>query len=98
MIPDYRRNRFDDNDDPLGPLANLLDIMLVFAVGLIVALVAASGRGDGFLRAEADIEVERAQELPEVPQGVGTAGSGYQRVGAVYRDPDSGKLILIGDQ
>ena len=31
-----------EDDEPLGPLANLVDIILVFACGLIAALVAIS--------------------------------------------------------
>ena len=39
----WRSSSFDNQDDePLGPLANLVDIMLVFACGLIAALVAQS--------------------------------------------------------
>jgi len=39
----WRRSSFLDTDeDPLGPLANLIDIVLVFACGLIAALVAFS--------------------------------------------------------
>lgn len=37
----WSQSRFDSQDEePLGPLANLVDIMLVFACGLIAALVA----------------------------------------------------------
>lgn len=37
------RSRFDrESEEPLGPLANLVDIMLVFACGLIGALFASS--------------------------------------------------------
>ena len=93
--PDYRRGRFDlDEADPMGPLANLTDIMLVFAVGLMVALAAAQG---GLEQAAGGIEVEAGRELPEVPRGRGEAGTGYESVGQVYRDPETGKLILIGD-
>ena len=37
----WRSSRFaSGDDDPLGPLANMVDVVLVFACGLIAALVA----------------------------------------------------------
>lgn len=93
--PDYRRSRFEDgDDDPMGPLANLADIMLVFAVGLMIALAAA---GDGLKQQQAGADVERGRELPEVPQGAGQAGSGYEAVGQVYRDRETGRMVLIDE-
>lgn len=90
---DWRRSRFDDADDePLGPLSNLVDIMLVFACGLIAALVAAElPQGKQGAR-----EVTEGRELPDVPRGAGEAGSGYEAVGQVYRDPETGRMVLIG--
>ena len=94
-VPAYRRSRFDAGDeDPMGPLANLADIMLVFAVGLMVALAASS---QGLEQAsEGGMDVEAGEELPEVPAGAGEAGSGYEAVGQVYRDPETGRMVLIG--
>lgn len=94
-VPAYRQSRFDaDDDDPMGPLANLADIMLVFAVGLMVALAAA---GDGLeQQAAGGADVETGRELPEMPEGAGQAGSGYEAVGRVYRDPETGRMFLIG--
>lgn len=95
--PHYRQSQFDiDEGDPLGPLANLADIMLVFAVGLMVALAAAGGGLDQ--KPTGGVEVENARELPELPSGAGQAGSGYESVGQVYRDPATGRLILIGSE
>lgn len=91
---DWRRSRFDDPDDePLGPLSNLVDIMLVFACGLIAALAAqeaSESRSGGR-------EVSDGRELPEVPDGVGESGSGYEAVGQVYRDPETGDMVLIDE-
>ena len=42
-MDDWRRSHFfEHDDDPLGPMANLVDIILVFACGLIAVLVAYS--------------------------------------------------------
>ncbi|MDX1589806.1 MAG: DUF2149 domain-containing protein [Oleiphilaceae bacterium] len=94
-IPAYRRSRFDDGDeDPMGPLANLADIMLVFAVGLMVALAASQRSLDEAPQKTTDVSSGR--EIPELPAGVGESGSGYEAMGQVYRDPETGRMILVG--
>ena len=42
--------------------------------------------------------VEQGQELAELPEGMSgkEAGAGMEPVGQVYRDPKTGKLILVG--
>ncbi|KPV39074.1 hypothetical protein AN478_12250 [Thiohalorhabdus denitrificans] len=93
---DWSRGRFDEADaEPMGPMANLVDIMLVFAVGLIAALAASQGGKDAPLEELSNQEITKGRELPEVPEGMGGAGSGYEPMGEVYRDPETGKLIMI---
>ena len=93
---DWARGRFDEADaEPMGPMANLVDIMLVFAVGLIAALAASQNGQDHPLEELSRQEVTQGRELPEVPEGAGNAGSGFERMGQVYRDPETGKLIMI---
>lgn len=93
---DRFRSRFDDDaGDPLAAMANLVDVMLVFACGLIAALamgrfVLADGKAQG-------TEVQQGREVPELPSGDGQGGSGMTSVGRVFRDPKTGKLILISD-
>lgn len=91
----WDRSQFDAADeDPLSAMSNLVDIMLVFACGLIAAL-AAQQMPD---RRSGGAEVVEGREMPDVPEGVGELGSGYEAVGQVYRDSRSGKLILIGPE
>ncbi len=93
------RSRFDrfetQGEDPLGSMANLVDIVLVFACGLIAALVAQSDVMRDHFR-DGGQQVEQGREMPEVPRGLDEAGGGYESVGRVYRDPETGKLILVG--
>ncbi|KAB7623379.1 DUF2149 domain-containing protein [Alkalilimnicola sp. S0819] len=90
-------SRFDAQaEEPLGPLANLVDIMLVFACGLIAALFASSEMLDQHMQRRAQV-LEEGRELPELPAGMGRGGEGYESLGRVYRDPRTGKLILIGE-
>lgn len=98
----WRRSSFLDHDeDPLGPLANLVDIILVFACGLIAALVAFSPELQRHFDARPEgAPVSLGKELAEVPDTVERqrqSGEGYESLGEVYRDPATGKLILIGD-
>lgn len=93
------RGRFDDAEaEPLGPLANLADIMLVFVCGLLVALVA---RGEDLAEqfdggGQPGEAVETGEPVGDVPRGEQQQGSsGYEPVGRVVRDPESGELILI---
>lgn len=96
--PSYRRSRFDESEGSLlDPLANLADVMLVFAVGLIVALAASqhveSTPAEPTQAVTTDVTTGR--EVPDLPSAAGEAGSGYEAVGQVYRDRETGKLILM---
>ena len=99
----WQKSRFDQQDEePLGPLANLLDLMLVFACGLIAALISMSKNVDAHFEPNKEKPhqqqqtVEKGRELPKIPSQGELGGDGYESVGEVYRDPKTGKLILIG--
>lgn len=95
----WRSSSFDSQDDePLGPLANLVDIMLVFACGLIAALVAQSADLKQHFNVENSQTVQQGKELIDVPESLKDSlqgKEGYQSMGQVYKDPKTGKLILI---
>lgn len=92
--------RFDETpEDPQASLVNLVDIMLVFICGLIVALVSAQPQFSRTAPATGGEQVvEQGRELAEMPEGMKgqSAGAGMEPVGQVYRDPKTGKLILVG--
>ncbi|PKL94650.1 MAG: hypothetical protein C0607_09000 [Azoarcus sp.] len=101
----WRHSAFLDTDeDPLGPMANLIDIVLVFACGLIAALVSFSPDLQKHFateqpRQQHQHEIRLGKELTTVPESIqreAEAGSGYEALGQVYRDPATGKLVLIG--
>jgi len=82
--------RFDDGDeDPRASLVNLVDVMLVFACGLIAAIAGTQGART------VPQPVEKGRQIERPLDGAGMAGSGYARVGEVYRDPKTGKLVLV---
>lgn len=91
----WDQGRFSQSDEEsVGPLANLLDLMLVFACGLIIALVAMSTQLQDYFSVNSQT-VERGQELPEMPQIGEQGGAGMVPVGQVFQDPETGKLILL---
>ena len=81
--------RFDaDDEDPRASLVNLVDVMLVFACGLLAAMTIG-------LEQRALREVKKTKSIEVPVSGAPRAGNGYQPVGQVYRDPKTGKLLLV---
>jgi len=102
MMRRWEQSRFDNTmEDPQTSLVNLVDIMLVFICGLVVALVSASQRHEAFGQMEnaGQEVVQKGRELTELPEGLRgpQAGEGMQPVGQVFKDPKTGKLILVGE-
>ncbi len=100
------KNRFSsehfakEEDEPLGPLANLVDIILVFACGLIAALVAISPNLQEHFNVEDSQKITQGKELANVPKNIKDSldsKEGFKSLGQVYKDPKSGKLILISE-
>lgn len=96
-------SRFDETpEDPQASLVNLVDIMLVFICALIVALV--SAQPQMFSTQQQDKQgspeqaVQQGRELTDLPESLRgqQGGAGMEPVGQVYRDPKTGKLILVG--
>ncbi len=101
MTRRWEQSRFDDSmEDPQTSLVNLVDIMLVFICGLVVALVSAQRQMQTGVDAASDGQevVQKGRELTELPEGLRgqQAGEGMQPVGQVFKDPKTGKLILVG--
>ena len=89
-----------EDDEPLGPLANLVDIILVFACGLIAALVAINPNLQEHFSVEQKQEIKQGKELANVPkdlQNNEASSNGFESLGQVYKDPKTGKLILISE-
>ena len=104
MARRWQRSRFDiDEAEHFDPMANLLDLMLVFACGLIAALIAMNGQlqqhfqTEQQTRSSTSLEIQSKKELPQLPEGMQGGEAGYEAVGQVFRDPQTGKLIMIGD-
>jgi hypothetical protein len=84
--------------NPLEGLANLADVMLVFACGLMLALVI-NWNVDITARSAGDeTRDEEMTRLSDISGGAGTAlddDTPYERLGTVYRDPTTGQLYMV---
>ncbi|MEM7415327.1 MAG: DUF2149 domain-containing protein [Gemmatimonadota bacterium] len=97
----------EHDDDPLTGLANLVDLMLVFACGLLIAVFLSLDLADLLQlpeeeRAAVLESLRNAQELdaidtrPEnVTQSEIESAGQYRSVGTVYRDTLTGRMFVI---
>ena len=82
----------------MSSMGNIGDIMLVFACGLMVALVVAWNVDLGkFTQVEMDQtqEVDDVERMTEMLYGEGNA---FVERGTVYQDPQTGKYYLVEEE
>ncbi|MGB9838836.1 DUF2149 domain-containing protein [Methanothermobacter sp.] len=110
-MPLRRRRKLlsDQNEeDPMAGSANLVDAMLVLSVGFLIFLVLSwnmqnvvfadmtpQERQETMEAMKKAVEVQKGQELNNTPQISSGSGQGYVEMGTVYRDPKTGKLIMV---
>lgn len=88
--------------NPMDGVANLADIMLVFACGLMLALIL-NWNVDVAGTANGTVQVDQGQEVTDMAglDGDGTDNpdktTQYEEYGIVYRNPSTGKLYMITD-
>jgi hypothetical protein len=101
-------SRLKEDVDPVAGAANLVDAILVFACGLLVALViswnlhsvifstATPEEKRMILEAVRQVvQIKKGKEINDLPDAIKGSGEGYQEEGTVYRDPKTGKLIMV---
>ena len=83
--------------------SNLVDAMLVIAVGFLVFVII-SWNMQAMIDPDSSIhdqmqqqvtEVDQGQQLNETPDTSNSSGQGYTEMGTVYKDPATGKLIMV---
>ena len=108
MVREKGRKRFSEGDeDPMAGTSNLVDAMLVIAVGLLIFVVISwnmqsvvfqdnQNPQQAINENSPDVtEVAEGQELNETPDTSDSSGQGYMEMGKVYKDPSTGKLIMV---
>lgn len=81
--------------DSMAGLANLADIMLVFACGLMVAIIA-------FWKVDLTnvldvVDKSELQEVEDIEQAIqdGSITAEMENKGIAYQDPETGKMYII---
>lgn len=100
----FRANGFSGEDvNPMDGVANLADVMLVFACGLMLALitfwnvdVAQAQRQTEPLTPREEL-TQTAEELAR-QSGEEVDSEGLEEYGKVYRDPETGKLYIFSEE
>lgn len=106
MVREKGRKRFSEGDeDPMAGTSNLVDAMLVIAVGLLIFVVISWNMQSVVFQnheqqtldeSSPDVtEVSEGQVLNETPDSSNSSGQGYMEMGKVYKDPSTGKLIMV---
>ena len=96
-------------EDPMAGTSNLVDAMLVIAVGLLVFLVISWNMQNIVFNENMDeqqrqkvknaiqevSQLDQGQQLNETPDISKSSGDGFTEMDKVYRDSQSGKLIMV---
>ena len=92
----FRRTRSREEVDPMSAMGNMGDVMLVFACGLMVALVVAWNVDLAkFQQVETDQELSQDQVSTMSDRMGGGEGNSFVEMGKVYQDPATGKYYLV---
>jgi hypothetical protein len=89
-----------DEEDPTSGIINLTDCMLVLAVGFLVFAIMALGSNSSLVSESTGsnpntVTVTTGNVINTTNNSSSGSGSGYQEMGTVYKDPKTGKLLLI---
>ena len=108
MVRDKSKKRFSEGEeDPMAGTSNLVDAMLVIAVGLLIFVVISwnmqsvvfqdnQNQEKAIQESSPDVtEVSEGQTLNETPESSNSSGQGYMEMGKVYKDPSTGKLVMV---
>ena len=104
-----RRRSRRVEEDPMAGTANLVDAMLVIAVGFLVFVIISwnmqsivfnedmtqQEKQQVMQSIKSVSEVNQGQQLNETPDSSNSSGQGYTEMGKVYKDPSTGKLIMV---
>lgn len=91
----FRKPRGREEVDPMSSMGNIGDVMLVFACGLMVALVVAWNVDlKQFTEVEKDKELAQEDVNTLTDENYGE-GDGFVEMGKVYQDPATGKYYLV---
>lgn len=99
-MPKKRRFLEDSGEDPTSGIINLTDCMLVLAVGFLIFSIMAIHTNSTLVSETTGstpntVQVSTGQTINNTPGNQSGAGNNYQQMGTVYKDPKTGKLIMV---
>lgn len=99
-----KRKRFsDDEDDPMSGISNLSDAMLVLALGFLIFAIMALQVNPDMMAKTQESQAQKAASQVSTGDDFNNSQSasssmeqsGYSEVGKVYKDPETGKLVMV---
>ncbi len=95
-------------EDPMAGSANIVDAMLVLSVGFLIFLVMSwnmqsvvfsnmspEERKEIMETIKSIVEIQQGKELNNTPETASGSGQGLVEMGKVFKDPKTGKLIMV---
>ena len=108
MVREKSKKRFSEGEeDPMAGTSNLVDVMLVIAVGLLIFVVISwnmqsvvfsenQNQQQAIDQSSPSVtEVSEGQTLNDTPESSDSSGQGYMEMVKVYKDPSTCKLIMV---
>ena len=108
MVREKSKKRLSEGEEePMAGTSNLVDVMLVIAVGLLIFVVISwnmqsvvfsenQNQQQAIDQSSPSVtEVSEGQTLNDTPESSDSSGQGYMEMGKVYKDPSTGKLIMV---
>ena len=99
-----RRRSRRVEEDPMAGTSNNVDAMLVIADGFFVfvfiswymqAMIDPSQNIQEQMQQQKTTQVDQGQQLNDTQDTSNSSGQGYTEMGKVYKDPATGKLIMV---
>lgn len=85
----------EDTEDPMASLANMVDVMLVLACGLMMALVVFWKLDLPSITELDSTEMQEVEDVEEMVEEIQSTTNPYMELGKVYQDPTTGKLYML---
>lgn len=108
MVRSKRRRAINTDTDPMSGTSNLVDAMLVLAVGFLIFVVMSwnmqsiifsdasqDEKNNMMEKMKSATNLDQGEELADTPNVTESSGKGYTEMGKVYKDPNTGKLIMV---
>ena len=86
----------EEGPDPMSGVANIVDAMLVFACGLMLAIVTFWNVDlPNIQKVIQSNEMKEVNDIEVTEDQMEADGSAYTQKGMVYEDPETGKLYML---